>query len=127
MGFRTGAYASIWSVEPNPAQPVTRGRISISKKNKKTEEYEQDFSGFVTFIGEANTMARSLHEKDRIKICDCDVSTKYDKDKGVEYVNYKIFSFEMADGGTPAPKAPKANKQTAFDATEGEAEETVPF
>lgn len=101
MGFRQGCYASVWSTELSKTGNTTRVRLSVSRKNKMTGEYEQDFSGFCTFIGNAHKMAAALKERDRIKILECDVSTTYDKEKKVEYVNYKVFDFEMADGGKP--------------------------
>ena len=129
MGFRQNGYASIWSVEPSKTGNTTRVRISTSRKNKQTGEYEQDFSGFCTFIGPAHEMAAHLKEKDRIKILECDVGTTYDKEKKVEYVNYKVFSFEMADGSTPtAGTATPTNKKKAALAEEGEVdEENLPF
>ena len=42
MGFRTGAYAKVWKVEPYSDTSV-KLRISISRKNKQSGEYEQDF------------------------------------------------------------------------------------
>ena len=97
MGFRSGAYAKCWSVEPK-SDTMTKGRISISSKNKNTGEYEQDFSGIVAFLGSASAKnAAKLKEGDRIKLGDVDVCTTYDKARGKEYVDYKVFSFEMAD------------------------------
>lgn len=97
MGFRNGAYATVWSVD------VTRGnftkvRLSTSRKNRQTEQYEQDFSGFCSFVGAASAAAAHLKEKDRIKLGDVDVTTKYDKAANKEYVNYTVFSFEVANG-----------------------------
>ena len=40
--------------------------------------------------------AARLKEKDRIKLGNIDVTTKYDKEKGREYVNYTCFGFEPA-------------------------------
>ena len=100
MGFRTGAYAKIWEVTPM-SDTSTKVRMSISRKNKQTGEYEQDFSGFVLCIGTAAARkASQLHEGSRIKIGDCDVTTKYDSQKKITYTNFKMFSFE--DGGEPA-------------------------
>lgn len=94
MGFRTGAYATIWSTEPI-SDTVTKCRISISRKNKSTGEYETEFGGFVSFLGTvAAKKALKLKEKDRIKIADCDVKTHYDKAKNMTYYNFNIFSFE---------------------------------
>ena len=68
MGFRTGAYAKIWKVEPF-SDTSTKLRISISRKNKQSGEYEQDFSGFVSAIGTAAAKkAACLKEGDKIVI-----------------------------------------------------------
>lgn len=105
MGFRTGAFAKIWKVEPFSDTSV-KLRISVSRKNKQTGEYERDFSGFATAIGTAAAKkAACLKEGDRIKLGDVDVTTKYDKAKDVTYTNYKIFSFEVDNGDTPAKPA----------------------
>lgn len=97
MGFRTGAYATIWEVK-NGNGNYTDVRLSISKKNKQTEQYETDFSGFVRFIGTAHQKANTLKEKDRIKIGDCEVTNSYNKEKNVTYTNFAVFSFEDANG-----------------------------
>ena len=100
MGFRAGAYAKVWEVSPM-SDTSTKIRISVSRKNKQTGEYEQDFSGFVLCIGTAAAKKASLlHEGSRIKIGDCDVTTKYDAEKKTTYTNFKLFSFEDADGDT---------------------------
>lgn len=81
MGFRTGAYAKVWEVSPM-SDTSTKVRMSVSRKNKQSGEYEQDFSGFVLCIGTAAAKkAAQLHEGSRIKIGDCDVTTKYDEQK----------------------------------------------
>lgn len=122
MGFRANTYATVWSVEPVSAT-MTKGRISISRKNKQTGQYEQDFSGYVSFIGTATAQkALGLKEKDRIKIGDVDVSNRYDKEKHVEYTTYKIFTFDF--DGEPRQAAPAPIK--AVD--DGEQEpENFPF
>lgn len=98
MGFRTGAYAKVWEVTPM-SDTSTKIRVSVSRKNKQTGEYEQDFSGFVLCIGTAAARnAAKLKEGARIKIGDCDVTTKYDAQKKITYTNFKMFSFEDADG-----------------------------
>mgnify|MGYP000756010119 FL=1 len=95
MGFRTGAYAKIWEVTPM-SNTSTKVRLSVSRKNKQTNEYEQDFSGFVLAIGTAAAKkAACLKEGERIKLGDVDVTTKYDKEKKVTYTNFKMFSFEV--------------------------------
>ena len=77
----------------------TKVRMSVSRKNKQSGEYEQDFSGFVLAIGTAAAhKAAGLKEGDRIKLGDVDVSTKYDREKKVTYTNFKMFSFEAENG-----------------------------
>jgi len=96
MGFRHGAYGSVWKVE-SISPTLTKAQLSISRKNRDGE-YEQEFSSFVAFIGtSAASKAARLTDKDRIKLGDVDVSTKYDKEKKVLYTNFKIFSFETED------------------------------
>ena len=117
MGFRTGAFAKIWEVKPISDTNV-RLRMSVSRKNKQTNEYEQDFSGFVTAVGTAAAKkAASLKEGDRIKLGDVDVTTKYDKDKNTTYTNFKLFSFDV-DGGTTAHKASNTEPQPSVDSGE---------
>ena len=100
MGFRTGAYAKVWEVTPM-SDTSTKVRMSISRKNKQSGEYEQDFSCFVLAIGTAAAKkAAGLKEGNRIKLGDVDVTTKYDKEKKVTYTNFKMFSFEL-DGEEP--------------------------
>lgn len=102
-------------------------RISISRKNKQSGEYEQDFSGFVNAIGTAAAKkAACLKEGDTIKLGDVDVTTKYDKQKEVTYTNYKIFSFEVDGGNNSAPKAASNEPQPEVDG--GEADDSrLPF
>lgn len=116
MGFRTGAYAKIWEVKPFSDTSV-KLRLSVSRKNKQTGEYEQDFSGYVNAVGTAAAKkAACLKEGDRIKIGDVDVTTKYDAEKKVTYTNFKMFSFEL-DGDTASPKT-NTEPQPAVDSGE---------
>lgn len=97
MGFRKDAFAKVWSIEPL-SDMKTKLRISVSRKDKQTGEYIQDFSGFVECIGTAVAKkAAKLNEGDRIRLGDTDVSTRYDKEKKITYTNFKVFSFD-ADG-----------------------------
>jgi len=97
MGFRRDAYAKVWEVKPNSSGKSTSVRLSISKKVGEGQ-YEEDFSGYVTFIATANNRAASLTKGDRIKLGDVDVSSKYNPEKKERHFNFKVFSFEMADG-----------------------------
>ena len=125
MGFRTGAFAKVWEVKPM-SDTSTKVRMSISRKNKKTDQYEQEFSGFVMAIGTAAaSKALKLKEGDRIKLGDVDVTTKYDAEKKITYTNFKMFSFDDAngDGGSSAPPS---DPQPSVD--EGEVDDNrLPF
>lgn len=95
MGFRSGAWVKIWKIERG--ERSTKVRISISKKDKSSGEYVQDFNGYVTLAGTAHKQAVSLAEGDRACIGECDVSNKYDKEKKVTYTNFVIYSFKDSD------------------------------
>lgn len=124
MGFRTGSYAKVWEVRPRSAT-MTELRVSVSRKNKESGEYEQDFGGYVRCVGQAcASQAAALAEGDRIRFGDVDVTRRYDKEAQKEYTNFTVFSFEKDDGmtagnqtaqaGTAAPKqAPTASYDSA--------------
>lgn len=97
MGFRAGSYAKIWGVEPK-SEAATKVQLSVSKKNRQTNEYETEFSGFVMFVGTAAAKkAAGLTKGDRIKLGDVDVTTTYVKEKNTTYTNFKCFSFDKED------------------------------
>lgn len=129
MGFRQGGYCSVWSTELSKSGKTTRVRLSSSRKNQ-SGEYEQDFSGFCTFIGKAHEMAQKLQPKDRIKILECDVGTSYDKEKEKEYINYKVFDFEMAGNKSEKDNSKSdGKKQNPFEVDGGESDpnDNLPF
>lgn len=125
MGFRTGAYAKVWEVTPM-SDTSTKLRISVSRKNKQSGEYEQDFSGFVLCIGSAAARnALKLKEGARIKLGDCDVTTKYDAQKKITYTNFKLFSFEAEDSSSSTTQDNTAPQPTV---DEGEVDDSrLPF
>ncbi len=124
MGFKNGAYAKCWSFEQTSPK-VTKVRLSVSRKTDSG--YESDFSGFVSFIGSANDKVKKLWEGARIRLDECDVSTRYDKAKNKEYINYKVFDFSIpADDDRPS-EAKKPTKQAAYDEGEVEDEDGLPF
>lgn len=147
MGFREGAFATVWEIK-NQGDNFTKIRVSTSRKDKRTDEYVTDFSGFVSLIGDAHKniglIESALNGSDhcRIKFGACDVSNRYDKEAGREFTNFTLFAFEMADGVTssgddkqaPAKTAPKAQKkakpvpQLEDDSdSDGEGDDELPF
>lgn len=124
MGFRKDAWATCWGVEVK-SDTFTQVRLSTSHKDKQTEEYVQDFSGFIAFVGTANAKkAASLKEKDRIKLGDVEVTTKYDSDKNIVYTNFKCYNFTKQDEGENIDST-TAEPQPAVD--EGVNEDRLPF
>lgn len=104
MGFREGAFATVWEIA-NQGNNFTKVRASTSRKDKKSDEYITDFSGFVSLIGKAHEKAGEIEAalesgRCRIKIGACDVSNRYAKEEQREYVNFTMFDFEMAEGST---------------------------
>lgn len=121
MGFRTDSYAKVWKIENKGNYHNVQ--LSISKKDKSTDRYVQDFGGFVRFVGTAHKLAESLKEGDRIKIGSCDVSNTYNKEKNVTYYNFAVFSYESADGSLSS----KTNSQTNNNETNTDDDGELPF
>lgn len=97
MGFRDNAWLTVWEVKPAPSGRSTQIRASTSKKNRDTDEYETDWSGFITLAGDAHKKAAMLKPKDRIQIKGCEVTTRYVKERDREYTNYTVWDFDMND------------------------------
>lgn len=125
MGFRNEAWATVWKVE-KVSDVNTKIQLSVSKKNKQSGEYEQDFSGFVNFIGkDCAPKALGLKERDRIRLKEVDVSTTYNKEKKITYTNYKVFAFDSGDDtGT---KQEAANTNTSSKAADVTVDEDAPW
>ena len=101
MGFRTDSYAKVWEVKTK-AEKYTDAKISISKKNKHTDQYETDFSAIVRFIGEAHKKASELTQGSKIKVLSCDTTNKYDKEKQTTYWRCIVFDFEFTEDSVKA-------------------------
>lgn len=102
MGFRPGAYAKVWSVKPI-TDTKTDIRISISYKDKRSDEYKTDFEGFVSCCGaNAAKAAANLKEGDRIKLGDTDMVRIYNKDTKTNFECWKLFSFDVVSDTKPS-------------------------
>lgn len=113
-----------WQIEPGKSGKSTKIRISSQKKNPDTDEYEQDFSAYCYFIGEAHKKAQSLKERDRIKILKCEVTNEYNKEKRQEFNFFKVLDFELATPmGTASAKT--STKKPAVD--DGEPDDELPY
>ena len=108
MGFRSGAYATVFGVEKGNGNYYTV-RLAISKKERNSGNYVTDFSSnFVRFIGDATNIVSRYAGKDsksngnkplcRIKLGQIDVTTTF-KD-GNTYTNYVVFTCEDASSSS---------------------------
>ena len=120
MGFRNGAYATVWEVKRGNGN-WHDVRLSISRKNRSTGEYETEFSG------NASESAAFLGERARIRIGECDVTNRYDREKNVTYTNYAVFSFEDLDGSAPGSPANNSSGGSSYDFRSYEEDESLPF
>lgn len=131
--FKTGDYARVWEVTPI-SDTLTKLNISTSRKNKQSGEYEKDFSGFPVCVGTAAAgKASKLQKGDTIILGDVGVvNTRARNDGKGYYVDYKIFSFELADndkkGGNSAAKpAAKAKKPAYVEENSVEDDSELPY
>ena len=94
MGFSNGANCRVWETT-KISDTNTKIRISISRKNKQTGDYEQDFSGYVNCVGEmAAKEALQLEEGARIRLGEVDVTTKYDGVRRTIFTYFHVYSFQ---------------------------------
>lgn len=112
MAFRDNAYATVWETRTIKG-PSLLVRLSTSYKDKKTDQYISDFSEYVFFSGDAAKKAAKLKEKDRIRLLQTSVTSRWDKDKKVNHYTFNVWDFEMADskggsGTKSSAAAPKA-------------------
>lgn len=93
MGLRQGCFCKVWKVENKGNW--SRCQISVSAKNKKTGQYETNFSANVNFVGKAHSNAPQ--EGQRIKITDFEVTNVYVKADGTKSyeAHYTVFDYEV--------------------------------
>ena len=113
MGLRAGGfYAKVWEIKMYPSGKAAKVRISTSKKNKQTDQYEDDFGGYAMFAGQAFAKLNTISEKSRIKVTDFEVTNKYDKEKNTTAFNVTVWDFEPADGAAKPATAQAAAAPT---------------
>ncbi len=135
MGFRSGAYSKIWSIEKGNGNYYVAD-MSTSKKMKDRDgneiqengkaKYETDWSNkFVRLVGTAAKQAESLKSGDSVKIESCEVTSKYDKDKGKEFVNYVIYAFDNSQNNSS--NSTPASGNGFMNIPDGVEDEGLPF
>lgn len=114
-GFRAGAYAKVWQIEKK-SDKIVNIRISISEKDKRTNEYKQTFSGWVSILGlEAATKAvNQIHDGDRIRLGIVDVYNSYDKVTKATTTQYKCFSFDTEEEANESIAQPVTKAEQGF-------------
>ena len=105
MGFCTNAYAKIKEVVEKQTN-YTVCKVTITRKNKLTNEYELQFSAHCRFVGNAHKSVPMADQ--RIKITSCDVTNCYkDKDGNLQFTKnpqYVVFGYELQESqGASAP------------------------
>ena len=129
MGFGVNCYAKIKEVvEKHDNYSVCK--ITVTKKNKLTNEYELQFSAHCRFVGNAH---KSVPMKDqRIKITSCDVTNCYkDKDGNLQFTKnpqYVVFGYELQESqgaSAPMPFNPYDNGVNFEDLSNSE--DSLPF
>ena len=129
MGFGVNCFAKIKEVvEKHDNYSVCK--ITVTKKNKLTNEYELQFSAHCRFVGNAH---KSVPLKDqRIKITSCDVTNCYkDKDGNLQFTKnpqYVVFGYELQESqgaSAPMPYNPYDNGVNFEDLSNSE--DSLPF
>lgn len=116
--FSVNSYAKIKEVEVKDT--YTTCRITITKKNKKTNKYETTFIAKVRFVGSAHLQRPMADQK--IKITACGVSNCTSNENGIEfmkYPSYVIFGYELQSDNDS-----KNISQSSFEITN---DEVLPF
>lgn len=124
MGLKKDCYATIWEKKAFPSGKCMNVRITVSKKNKETDQYEDEFSGWCRFVGKANEKVQNLPDRSRIKVGDIDVTNRYDKETKTMYYNVTVWDFEPQTASGRASSQPAQTQASAFTPP---AEDTLPF
>ena len=122
MAFRNGSKAKVWKLEPH--DNYTDAQISTSRRVRGSTVdnpvYENDFSGYVRFIGGAHEKIKAVPTESAdgskllavIKLEDVACTKMWIKEKQKEYIGYQVFdfSFETQNGQTQSrPQTPSAD------------------
>lgn len=125
-GFREGAYAKVWDIRPVEGKNATDIRITISSKLKDSNEFRDDFSGFVRLYGNAHTKAGTLQKKDKIKLLSTGVNNSYNAETKETRYYFNVFDYETAEpyanSGNNAPDYPFEGSIEVVDKPEKEPE-----
>lgn len=131
MGFRAGAYLTVWGDGNNFGGNYVCKQVSANRKNKETGEYETSFRGFVRFVGSAADVIKDIPVRGRVKVGDCDVTSYYKKDTNTTTFTFTVFSCEKVDDGTQntegVKQEVKKNNPVEPDPVESAPDDDLPF
>jgi hypothetical protein len=131
MAFRDGGYATVWDSRPGKTPGSQSVRISSQYRDRQTGEWKQDFSGWVSFRGEAGALAKNLPPKARIRLGECSVSSTWDRDTKENSYFFTVFTFTMADASptkaSSTSSTTSATSQAAVETIEDAAADEMPF
>ena len=125
MGFGVGSFAKIWKVEDKGGK-YAMCQISVSVKNKKTNQYETTFSSTVAFFNDAYHCRPQVGQK--IKITNCDVTNKvFVKSDGTKTYPYQfsIFSYELQEDENATKVNSKSTTPTLYEVMDDD--DSIPF
>ena len=112
--FSVGSYMSIFQINDNGRYALCN--CASSRKNRETNAYETDFSGYVKFVKDAYDVVKQYARESnghevlaRVKITSCAVGDgKYDKEKKTKYYNFTVFQCEDMSGGNRDTNKPSS-------------------
>ena len=103
MGFKNGAYCTVWNTKTENKVVVAKEKyaevnLTISKK-KQDGTYETDFESRVRFIGKAFNKIKdlALEEKDKLKLTEVETTYKYNKEAQKPFWSFVCWDFETVD------------------------------
>lgn len=125
MSFANGRLAKVWEIRKK--DKFTEVKISTSKK--KDDEYIQDFSSYVRFIGKAHDKAQNLKGNEMIKLLEVESTNKYDSDKKQMYYNFICWDFDVFESNGSKKEETKAasDKENHPPLYEQNEEDELPF
>lgn len=123
MSFANGRLAKVWEIRKK--DKFTEIKISTSKK--KDDEYVQDFSSYVRFIGKAHEKAQDLNGDEIIKMLEVECTNKYDSDKKQMYYNFICWDFEVFEGGKKDDAKPTTNTENHPPLYDNTDDDDLPF
>lgn len=133
MGFRQNCYCTCWA-DKQTGETVSfkeksaKIRVSTSRKGNDGK-YITDFSGYVTFAGQAFEKLRTvaITDKTRLHLTAVDVTYQYDKTTGRGITTFWCYDFETKGEAKATPKETKVVEEPSKQATADDDWADLPF